>query len=112
MRIANERPIRELQADFNSVFPFLEISFFKPNDSAPVAGLRVGEARQVGGNGQLFLNGDLSAGAMERTIEDVFGLRTSIGCRFGQCQHSDKATKTLNQLNHKAMKMAEHTVII
>lgn len=117
MKIANDRPIRELQTEFSSKFPFLEISFFRPNDTATMAerpelSLRVGDIRRSGSNGSLHLRGDFPPTAIEQTIEDVFGLRSKIGYRKGLHGHCGKAAKTLRELNLQAMRLAESVVFV
>ena len=113
MRIDNDRPLNELQNEFSSAFPFLEITFFKENETTErlEPKLRVGDIRRAGGSGQLYLDGDLPATAIERTIEDVFGLRASIGYRRGVHGHCSRAVKSLRELNHQAMHLGEDVVI-
>ncbi|MBK9015376.1 MAG: hypothetical protein IPM82_15680 [Saprospiraceae bacterium] len=114
MRIANDRPLNELQTEFSSAFPFLEITFHRESTTTErlAPGLRVGEVRNAGGSGLLYLNGDLSATGVEQTFEDVFGLRANIGYRRGVQGHCYKAAKTLRELNNRAMQLCQEIVFV
>ncbi len=117
MRISDKRLLKELQAEFRSEFLFLEMAFFKPGDSRPVnehlePGLRVGDIREGGNDGLLVLNGNLPAAAIEQTMADIFGLRVKVGCCKGINGHFMSTGKPMNELNFRAMHMAEEVVII
>lgn len=121
MRIADDRPLKALQAEFNAEFPFLEIAFFPPSSlrrSSSSANERfsddllVGQVRKVGNAGLLFLDGDLTPGAVEKTIEDIFGLRARIACRKVSPSHHCLPATSLREQNRRGMMMTEEVVIV
>lgn len=117
MRISDKLLLKELQAEFQSEFPFLEMVFFKHGNPMPVnerfePGLHVGDVREDGNDGLLVLNGILPAVAVVQTMADIFGLRVTVGCRKSTNDHSGAADKTLRAQNYRAMHMAATVVII
>jgi hypothetical protein len=117
MRISATRFLKELQLEFCSEFPFLEMSFFKPGDRSPVnlriePSLLVGDVRVAGNDGMLVLNGNHCPTAVEDVMADIFGLRVKFGYRKGLRGRFDPSAKRLAELNHTAMHMAEEVVII
>ncbi|MBI5913839.1 MAG: hypothetical protein HY842_00550 [Bacteroidetes bacterium] len=121
MRIADDRPLKALQAEFNAEFPFLEIAFFPPSNLRRNSSsanerfsddLLVGQVRKVGNAGLLFLDGDLTPGALEKTIEDIFGLRAKIACRKVSTSHHCLPATSLREQNRRGMMMTEEVVIV
>lgn len=106
--------MKDLQNEFTSAFPFLEINFYKVSNVAErlASTLRVEEARRTGNSGLLYLDSDTSVAAVEHTFEDVFGLRTNIGFRKGLYGHCNKAAKTLRDLNNRAMQLSQEVVFL
>ncbi|MCF8245978.1 MAG: hypothetical protein K9J37_14975 [Saprospiraceae bacterium] len=117
MRISDKRLLKELQAEFRSDFPFLEMEFYKPDDLQAVSlifepGLRVSDVRSGGSDGMLVLNGNLRCAAIEQTMADVFGLQMNVSYRKGIYGHFNAKGKTLTELNYHAMHMAEAVTIV
>jgi hypothetical protein len=117
MRIANHRPLKELKAEFRSEFPYLDIYFFKKGASLPVSELfepevKVGDVRDDGLTGELRLNGNLSATAIEQTMSDIFGLSMRIGYDKEFRHRFIPSNKPLNELYYRSMHLMEEVVIV
>ncbi len=117
MRIANHRPLKELKSEFRSEFPYLDLYFFKNGASLPVSELfepevKIGDVRGDGLMGELTLNGNLSASAIEQTMSDIFGLNMRIGYGKEFKHRFMPSNRPLNELNYHSMHLAEEVVIV
>jgi hypothetical protein len=117
MRIANHRPLKELRSEFRSEFPYLDLYFFKKGAAMPVNELfdpevKVGDVRDTNLNGELSLNGSLSAAALEQTMSDIFGLNMKVNYGKEFRHRFIPNDKTLNELNYRSMHLTEELVIV
>ncbi len=117
MRIANNRPLKELQAEFRSEFPYLNLYFFKKNAVIPVNDIfepevRVGDVRDDGVSGEVLLNGSLSAAAVEQTMSDIFGLKMKVSYGQGFRNRYMPSNKPLTELNYASMHLTEDVLIV
>ena len=83
MKVHNNRQLKELQKEFNTIFPYLKIEFFKNphkegigSDEREIlnSNLKVGDARDKSTIGLMPILGNMSVGAFEKTFEEMFGL--------------------------------------
>ena len=117
MRIANNRLLKELQMDFRSAFPYLDLYFFKKGAAVPLNELfepevKIGDVRDNGLTGEVLLNGNLSAAAVEQTLSDIFGLKLKVGYGKGFRHRYLPSNKPLTELNYRSMHMTEEVVIV
>ena len=117
MRIADHRPLKELKAEFRSEFPYLDIYFFKKGATVPVSELfepeiKVGDLRDNSLTGELRLNGNLSAAAIEQTMSDIFGLSMKINYGKEFRHRYIPSSKPLNDLNYRSMHLTEEVLIV
>jgi hypothetical protein len=117
MRIANNRPLKELQAEFHSDFPYLDLYFYKNGASQPINELfepavRVGDVRDNGLEGEVVLNGSLSAKAIEQTVSEIFGLNIRVGFSKGFGNRYIQSNKPLAELNYRSMHLTEEVLIV
>lgn len=87
MKINNSKQLKDLQNEFNQVFPYLKIEFFcKPHeegngsDEADILNseLTVGEVRNNETDGFMPMNGALPVGVFENLLKDNFGLYAQV----------------------------------
>ncbi len=117
MRIANNRPLKELQAEFHSAFPYLDLYFFKKGAALPIdevfeSEVKIGDVRDDGNSGELHLNGSQSAAAVEQTMADIFGLKLKVGYGREFRYRYLPNTKPLTELNYRSMHLTEEVVIV
>jgi hypothetical protein len=117
MRIANNRPLKELQAEFHSAFPYLDLYFFKKGAALPINELfepevKIGDVRDDGSSGELLLNGSQSAAAVEQTMADIFGLKMKVGYGREFRHRYLPNTKPLAELNYRSMHLTEDVLIV
>lgn len=117
MKIHDTRLLKEVQKEFKAQFPFLEMLFFKKGNSNPInlkmePDLFIGDIRNNGNSGLLFLNGNIACAALEKTMAEIFGLTVSVANRWNvPCSPRHRA-KPMSDLNYKAMHMAEDVVFV
>lgn len=87
MKITNERKLKELQKEFNRIYPYLNIQFYsKPHvvgESSSDADqldneLTIGKVRDKNTVGFMNLDGRLSVGEFEKMFEMTFGLNVQV----------------------------------
>lgn len=87
MKISNDRKLKELQKDFQEVFPFLKMEFYRkaheigeesPEEDRYDLELKIGAIRQLQNVGFVALDEDLSTGDFEKILKDQFGLNVQI----------------------------------
>ncbi len=87
MKIQGKRQLRNLQEDFNEVFPYLKIEFFKTphsigNDSDEKeildVNLRISEVQEVSKKGEMLLDEEMSVGDFEEKMRNDFGLNIQV----------------------------------
>lgn len=117
MKIADTRLLEEVQKEFSTQFPFLELAFHEKGQIQAInpnlmPGLKIGDIRTNGSNGLLVLYGNITCDAVEQTMADIFGLHVKICNRWNvPCNPSHRA-KPLAELNYKAMHMVEDVVFV
>lgn len=87
MKIANDRTIKDLQTDFQKVFPFLKIEFYKTphgfgeetiNKSALSADLRLGDMRTLDNYGVMLLDKTMKTSEFEKLLAKIYGLNVQV----------------------------------
>ncbi len=87
MKISDDKTIRELQEEFQNLFPYLKLEFFPLPSLKPSKWIAkqplppdsfIGEARIVHNRGSIDLDPELSAQALKQIFLDIFGLKTRL----------------------------------
>ncbi len=87
MKISDDKTLRELQEEFQNLFPYLKLEFFPlPSSNLPKSIAKkplatesfIGEARSFHNRGSINLDPELSASALEQIFLDIFGLNTRV----------------------------------
>ena len=90
--IHNERRVIDVQQEFNTIFPFLNLEFFDlcqdalssytiPGDRYP--NVLVGDLRDSGHNGELTIYPGMTIMQLEHQLYDEFGLKAQVFMRTG-----------------------------
>ncbi|MFT6320719.1 MAG: hypothetical protein ACJAT4_001647 [Granulosicoccus sp.] len=83
MKVNNSKKLKNLQKEFNEVFPYLKIEFFsKPYEAGNGSNeadilsteLTVGEVRENDTDGFIPMDGTIPVGIFEKLFQDNFGL--------------------------------------
>ena len=115
--INENRQLLELQQDFNAVFPFLKIEFFKAPHSIGEASAKnqlhdnnrmVSDCRLKKTEGLLSINDDMTVSDLEARFFDDFGLSAQIFRRSGNVWLETSATDnwTLRQQNEEGAELS------
>ncbi len=87
MKINNSKQLKDLQKEFNQVFPYLKIEFFrKPHDEGNGSNeadildieLTVEEVRDNNTEGFIPTDGAIPVGVFEKLFQDNFGLNVQV----------------------------------
>lgn len=90
MQITDNKIIKDLQQDFNSLFPYLKIEFFtatsKGRDNAKLIATEqsLSRSRKVREEGTMMLNGNMTVAAFEKEMWERFGLLTQVFRQSGK----------------------------
>lgn len=92
LRISPNRLVSDVQKDFNSVFPFLKIEFFRKKASRqpdlPVAHIvphnqKIGHTQSAICDGDMEINADMKVKDIEKLFKEQFSLMAQIFRRSG-----------------------------
>lgn len=113
MNISDNRVIADIQAEFNSKFPYLQLEFHaeahKEGEGSSVktripADKTIGEVRSKHTSGDFSIDGHLHAGTLEEKFRDMYGLNVQVMRRkrgaWLQTIHTDGLS--LTELNRDA----------
>lgn len=87
MKIYNAKQLKNLQTEFNQVFPYLKIEFFsKPHEDGNGSNeadildseLTIGEVRDSNINGFIPMDGKIPVGIFEKLFQNNFGLYVQV----------------------------------
>ncbi len=87
MKIANDRRLKDLQADFQKAFPYLKIEFYKsshqfgeenPKEDLLDLNLLVGEVRTVENYGLITLDEAQQTSEFEKLLAQIYGLNVQV----------------------------------
>lgn len=87
MKIYNTKQLKDLQTEFNQIFPYLKIEFFsKPHEEGNGSNeddildneLTVGEVRDNDVNGFIPVDGKVPVGVFEKLFQSNFGLYVQV----------------------------------
>ncbi len=117
--INNQQTITGVQKQFNNIFPFLKIEFFR---QAPVSGIgnarnkmiiydmKLGELQNLNKGGSLNLTNKMTVAELENYFEKEFGLYIQVFRKSGKIWLETTATDnwTLEQQNEEGKSLEEH----
>ena len=92
IHITENRYLREVQKDFNDLFPFLKIEFFKkmhgvekpsPAQRMFSQNLTVGDARTIKSEGDIDIDPTLTVSELEQSLWNRFGLSVQVFRKSG-----------------------------
>lgn len=112
MTIQDDRRLKDIQAEFNEKFPFLQVKFFegkhKPGETSPIQQklnneLTIGEARTVHSEGDLSINANQKISTLEQNFLEKFGLNVQVFRKSGNLwlQTSKTDHWSLSEANRK-----------
>lgn len=87
MKIHDMKTIKEIQQEFNQVFPYLKLEFFRHSPALKMNGcvneklnpeLTVGEIRQESRSGFMPIDGIIPVDIFEKKFEETFGLYVQV----------------------------------
>lgn len=93
MKISDDKKLRDLQNDFQSVFPFLKIEFFRlPHQKGEQSDecyrispeKKVAEIRYSHSVGFLTLNGEMTVADFEQKMKEIFAVNTQVYRKEGE----------------------------
>jgi hypothetical protein len=87
MKITDEKKIIDIQSDFNSLFPYLKVEFYKSSHEEgegteqssildPYTKIRA--ASQKDSSGELKINEEMKVAELEKVLADQFGLNAQV----------------------------------
>jgi len=92
MIVANHRTVADLRADFNKVFPFLNIEFYStphetqellPKDKLIRHDAALKQCRKTDNEGEIALNPEWTVALFEQTMWEQFGLSVQVFRKSG-----------------------------
>lgn len=118
LHVDDKRVIEELQVEFNKVFPYLKIEFFKkphevgetsPKKEMLPSNTTLGKWRTVHSEGDLFLNPSTKVEELESQFQEFFGLFVQVFRKSGAVWLETSATDswTLAEQNEQGAFMEE-----
>lgn len=119
LMINNRSTIDSLKGDFNEVYPFLKIEFFK---QATIKGKgnskknmyphneKINSIRRNPSTGKISLSGNLTVNELENIFENKLGLHAQVFRKSGNVWLETTSTDdwTLEQQNEEGKSLAEH----
>ena len=117
IEIASNRTVSELQKDFNKVFPFLKIEFFKapyksgtllPASKLVRHDMTLSQFRQVDKQGELELNPEWTVAKLEQELWESYELSVQVFRKSGSLWIETSLTDswTLRQQNYEGEQMS------
>ncbi len=117
IRISNERPLSGLQADFNALFPFLKVEFFKTPHKIGESSSKsliynnnryVRDCRVKNTEGDLLVNELMTVNELEEQFLNNFGLSVQVFRKSGNVWLETSATDswTLRQQNDEGAELS------
>jgi hypothetical protein len=117
--INNQQSITGVQRQFNNIFPFLKIEFFR---QAPISGIgnaknkmiiydmKLSDLQNVNKGGSINLTSKMTVSDLEKYFEKEFGLFIQVFRKSGKIWLETTATDnwTLEQQNEEGKSLEEH----
>lgn len=112
LHVDDKRNISEIQEEFNSVFPYLKIEFFKkPHETGEASPLNemlpsdssLGKWRTIHNEGDLVISADTTVDAVETMFQEKFGVSAQVFRKSGAVWLETSATDswTLKEQNEQ-----------
>lgn len=112
MRISDDKKIRDIQQEFQQLFPYLQIQFYKgkheegkpsPAEEQLEHTLSIGEVRNVHDEGELVIKPDMTVADLEDQFWNKYGLNVQVFRRSGNLwlQTTKTDNWTLAEQNRK-----------
>lgn len=116
--INDSRLLKDLQKDFNNVFPYLKIEFYDTPNYAKKSAMKskllssaqtVKMSRRVNTEGAFAFNGNMSVANFEKELWDKFGLSAQVFRMSGKMWIETSLTDswTLERQNNEGFEMSE-----
>ena len=112
IKIASARTTSEISNDFNSIFPFLKLAFFKNSHTEKEPSLKkemisesvpVGDLENFKKEGEIELTPLMSVGAFETLMRDEFGLNVHVFRKSGTVWLETTTTDHLTIISQNAL---------
>ena len=118
IEINNSKSLKDLQQDFNTLFPYLKIEFYDiPNITRKTTTrskllsntLAVAKSRRVNNEGSFTFNGNMSVAVFEKELWEKFGLWAQVYRMSGKMWIETSLTElwTLDRQNNEGFEMSE-----
>lgn len=122
IHIDDNRVIKDLQVEFNNLFPFLKIEFFSKNHKSGEISSKIlirnnnkkiGECRSVHTNGNIIISAKQKVSELETLFQNVYGLPIQIFRKSGKVWLETTSTDnwTLAKQNQEAKELVAYKPI-
>ncbi|RMD97871.1 MAG: hypothetical protein D6816_16940 [Bacteroidetes bacterium] len=112
MKISDDKKIKDIQQEFQQLFPYLQLHFYKgrhkegkpsPPETQLDPELSIGEVRTIHNEGELTIQPEMTVGELENLFWTKYGLNVQIFRRSGNLwlQTTKTDTWTLAEQNRK-----------
>lgn len=119
LKIESLLPIENVQKQFNGIFPYLKIEFFREPHVAGKgtaknkiidATTRLGLVQKIKKDGTIEVKAEMNVSTFEKLFEDRFGLYVQVFRKSGSIWLETSATDswTLEQQNEEGKSLAQH----
>ncbi|MBL7890259.1 MAG: hypothetical protein JNL24_11940 [Bacteroidia bacterium] len=116
--ISDNKTIKNLQDEFNKLFPFLKIEFFSRShgkgEASPKSMIRnnsktLGECRKIHSNGSLKISAKQKVSELEQMLQEHFGLSAQVFRKSGKVWLETTSTDdwTLAKQNEQALEFSK-----
>lgn len=119
IHIDDNRIIKDLQTEFNSLFPFLKIEFFSKNHANGEASAKtlirnnnkkIGECRSVHKSGNITISAKQKVSELESLFQSIYGLPVQVFRKSGKVWLETTSTDnwTLAKQNKEAQELVSY----
>lgn len=112
LRITPAKLVSEVQAEFNTSFPFLKLEFFQnkfqQSNTRVGANKRIGDCQTNISDGEIEISGDMKVNELEKKFKDQFALNVQVYRKSGSLWLQTTMTDgwSLEKQNEHGMELA------